>query len=112
MSYYVRLVSLPLHASWVNTHVVVQIGLEDVTRYMHVGAVVVIVDVQVGVVVAQTPRLVRYPVRLGPLVSQVCTHSKCVQKRAGCRTGGAVNVAAPEDPTTCHATPTVSIIPV
>lgn len=38
---------------------------------MHVGAVVVIVDVQVGVVVAQTPCLVRYPVRLGPLVSQV-----------------------------------------
>lgn len=61
------------------THVVVYVGLVDVARHMHVEAVVVVVDVQVGVVMAQTPCLVRYPVRLGPLVSQVCTYaySRC-----------------------------------
>lgn len=53
------------------THVVVNVGAHDVARDSHVEAVVVIVDIQVGVVVAQATSLVRDAVRLGRIVAEV-----------------------------------------
>lgn len=53
------------------THVVVQLRPDDVARDSHVKTVIVIEDVQVGVVVAQAASLVSYAVRLPPLVPKI-----------------------------------------
>lgn len=66
-----RPTSIPQYITAV-THVVVQLRPDDVARDSHVEAVVVVEDVQVRVVVAQTTSLVSYAVRLPPLIPKVC----------------------------------------